>query len=80
MPQFHFNLGDSDHGPLGLCATVAGEDKEKALETLRVKLAELSGGDTEHTLIEGNGPVYYITIYINPDLITVDDIDFDMEA
>lgn len=75
MFSFHFDCGDSNDGPVGFCARVKAETKEKALQILKntlpteVKARPASSDEKE------NGAIEYIEIYLNPDRITLNDID-----
>lgn len=69
--SYHFDLGNSTDGPIGMCARVTASSPEEALRLLQAALPlELS--------VSKNGQdtgVEYIEVYLNPDAISVADID-----
>lgn len=78
MPKsYHFSLGDSTTGPIGLCARVTADSPEVALAGLREALGD------EHTIRlsaeDTAAGVEYIEVYFNHKAITVADIDEDEE-
>jgi hypothetical protein len=81
MVSFHFDIADGVNGPLGMCARMVGDDREEALEKLRGIIDRINGelamdldGDEDIKAEE------YVTIYINADHITVDNIDDEEDA
>ncbi len=68
---FHFDLGDSNDGPIGFSAEIRGVDTgAAALDVLRAALpenAEIDGFDDER--------IGYVTVYFNCNEISVRDID-----
>lgn len=75
MPSFHFDAGDSTNGPLGLCARVTAETAEEALQLLQECLPDEMELDLLPHKDRGCGEIEYVNVYINPDAITVGDID-----
>jgi hypothetical protein len=81
MISFHFDLGNSTVGAIGVCARVQAETKEQAVERLQAYLevcatVELKpryrhDPDSEH--------IEYCNVYCNGDAVTVDDIDEEEE-
>jgi hypothetical protein len=74
LKSFHFDLGDSTDGPIGLCASIVAADKQAALQRLRDLLpleVDVSISDSFQSARKGE----YVCVYINPDMITVEDID-----
>lgn len=71
--SYHFDLGNSNQGPLGMCARITAHSKEEALARLR----ELTDGSTTDgytvSLLDEGGE--YIHIYVNSDNFSTDDID-----
>lgn len=69
---FHFNVGNSTNGPIGFCAAVTARSREEAVQLLKDGLPwEMPlMGDNEAEGIE------YARVYLNPDSIMVEDIDF----
>lgn len=74
MPDYHFSVGNSTTGPIGFCAAVTASSRDDAVRILREHLdscnCELEIPGT------GDDP---ITVYFNPNAVTVDDIDDDDE-
>lgn len=71
MGNFHFDLGNSNDGPIGFSAEIKGVDTgAAALDALRAALpehAEIKGFDDDR--------ISYVTVYFNGDAISVRDID-----
>ena len=76
MPNYHFDLGDSNNGPVGFCAVIQAGSKERALAILQMALPE-DGVDVEYRDSNGNKvpELEYIRVYFNPKHVTVKDID-----
>ena len=71
--SYHFDLGNSSDGPIGFCARVTASSPEEALAALKDALPEdnqlsMSWADVARGM-------EYMTVYLNPSAITVDDID-----
>ena len=71
--SYHFDLGNSTDGPIGFCARVTADSPEEALAALKDALPDdiqlsMSWADVARG-------VEYMTVYLNPSAITVDDID-----
>ncbi len=75
MNRYHFSLGDSSKGPVGFCAAVYAESKEKAL----AKLKEILPQDCVVPMDPEDDEIDYVQVYINPDAITIEDIDEEIE-
>lgn len=74
MPKtsYHFDIGNSSEGPIGLCARVTADSPEQALKLLKAALPE----EIEVELVDGDdGHVEYINVYLNDDFISTKDID-----
>lgn len=69
MKSYHFDVGNSSTGPIGLCATIKANSKKEALERLQELLP------TEWPIDVGQDSGEYFNIYLNADNITVKDID-----
>lgn len=71
MPSYHFDVGDSNDGPIGLCIRVDAASREEAEEIIHSLPMEvpLKGAFAMDTRIE------YATVYINTGRITQSDID-----
>lgn len=75
MNSYHFDLGNSSTGPVGFCARVIAASPEEALEKLKASLPE-----AQEVWLDGHNPpsgaiIEYVTVYLNPDALTVADID-----
>ena len=68
--SYHFDLGNSNTGPIGYCARVWASSEDEAVailkENIAITVAISDGGDERIEYIEG---------YINLDAITKADID-----
>ena len=74
LKSFHFDVGDSTKGPIGLCARVWAKDEAEAVEILKAATpgeVELKTFCTE----EQKPRVEYLNVYINPNAFSVKDID-----
>lgn len=69
MPKYHFSIGNSSEGAIGLSARVTGSSREDALATLLDSLQEA------HDISPDDPFVDYINVYINHEAITVEDIN-----
>lgn len=72
MPSYHFDVGNSDEGPIGYCARVTAESKEEAIEKLRAQLDHIGGA---REIFRDWDDIEYLEVYFNSELVTVDDID-----
>jgi hypothetical protein len=74
MNRYHFNCGDSTHGPVGFCARIRAYSREEALEILRNVLDDEQRvwpcGDPDD-----NARVEYIRVYFGTENLTIDHID-----
>lgn len=70
--SYHFDLGNSNTGPLGLCAMVTARTPEAALQALRLALSTTN--EVAIPFRSGCG-VEYVRVYITPDNIGLTDID-----
>lgn len=66
---YHFCIGNSSTGPIGLCAEIEATSPLEALEIFREELTELV------RLESSNPAVKYINIYTAGENISVYDID-----
>ena len=84
MQSYHFDLGNSTDGPIGMCARITAKDEADALSVLQNCLEDNLKYGTElemnihHASSVHAGKVEYISIYISPDNIDVTDISEDM--
>jgi hypothetical protein len=69
MKSYHFDVGNSNDGPLGFCATIRANNKKEALERLQ---ALLPG---EWPIDVGQNGNEYLQVYFNSDHITIKDIN-----
>lgn len=67
--SFHFDVGNSDTGPIGLCARIQARTRSGAAAKLRRCLPReiaVRGASEEDA---DNEAVEYIRVYLNPDII-----------
>ena len=77
LKSYHFDMGNSNKGPIGMCARVRASSKAQALELLQAALPQEVNVDAE-TAEPGEAGIEYIEIYITADNIQtrhVDDIE-----
>lgn len=71
MLDLHFDVGDSSHGPVGLCACV----RAKTIEAGVARLGELLPEEVEVDLGLDRRRGEYVSVYTNADAITAADVD-----
>lgn len=75
--NYLFSLGNSTDGPVGFCVRVIAPSKKVALQKLKEALPQ--DLELESFVDPDEGPdtarVEYFNVYINPDAITVKDIE-----
>ncbi len=74
MRSYHFDLGNSNDGPIGFCAVVEAHSPEEALRKLREALPDF----IEVKNVEDDD-IEYLNVYFNPDAVTTKDIDDEWE-
>lgn len=82
MKSYHFDVGNSNDGPIGLCASITADSKEEALTRLQLVLEFHCDGlpvDLRYALPD-RGLDDYVNVYFNGDNVTVDDIDEEEEV
>lgn len=69
--EHHFDLGNSNTGPIGFCAVITADTPEEALAILKENLPE-------ELLVDANlpGDKDYIQVYFNDEAITLKDNDY----
>lgn len=75
LRRYHFDIGDSTKGPIGFSGAVHASSLEEALKVFKEHLpTELT---VRSVLVKDIGDTLfeYAEAYINPDAITVNDID-----
>jgi hypothetical protein len=75
MKRYHFSVGDSTDGPIGLCAAVYATSKERAVQVLRERLNQVLGGCGEFPVGDSAEQVEYINVYVAPERIGLADLD-----
>jgi len=70
MKMFHFDLGNSTTGPVGISGAIRAESKQEAVDELREKLAHLIDGQSLE--IEG---IEYVRAYVNANCLTERDME-----
>lgn len=74
MKSYHFSFGNSYPGPIGYCARVKADSPDEAVEILRESISHEFG-----IPYNSSGRIEYAEAYLNPDAITVADIDEEPE-
>ena len=82
MQSYHFDLGNSTDGPIGMCARITAKDKADALSILQNCLNDnlQYGAEMEIKVNHSHKPdahkgVEYICVYISSENISVTDIN-----
>jgi hypothetical protein len=70
MKLFKFDVGNSNEGPIGYCATIRASTPEEALATLQDLLPE----ELDLSISDDYDPAIYARVYINHWGVTIDDI------
>jgi hypothetical protein len=81
--SFHFDVGNSSEGHIGLCARVTANDEAAATEALQKFLLELSNQIELHPMLRGTARdfgIEYCNVYTNAAAFSADDIDDVHEA
>ena len=73
MNSYLFSIGNSTDGPIGFCARVAAPTAERALTQLRKALWDHYPNQAIADIAVPG--LEYCTIYVNPDAITIKDIE-----
>ena len=68
--SYHFDIGNSNEGPIGMCARVLAKTEEEAVEILRDAIGEYAEIRT------GRSDIEYIHVYFNGEAIDENHIDF----
>ncbi len=76
MKKYHFSCGNSTTGAVGLCAEVVAHTQEEAASRLRKALAEALGPLGMLRIPLEQPSVEYANVYVNPDFISVSEIEF----
>lgn len=78
LKSYHFDLGNSNQGPIGFCARVTAESAKEAAEKLRSAVESMNA---EFDLAKGAGlksdnpALEYLQVYFNPEKISERYID-----
>lgn len=72
LKSYHFNLGNSTKGPIGMCAQVKATSKKEAVEILQRVLPEEL--EIKHQ-VEDTDEIEYVNVYFGSENITIEDID-----
>lgn len=73
--RYHFDLGNSNKGPIGFCAAVYAHSKQEAVDLLHAALPEDGNGHEIPIWGELTSSVDYVEVYFNTQAITVKNID-----
>jgi hypothetical protein len=72
-PQsFHFSVGSSDSGPIGWCSRVIAFTPAEAVAVMRNIIEERGQA---YMVVENEDSIEYFQVYLNPEVLTEDDID-----
>ena len=77
MPSFHFSVGNSADGHIGLCARVAANTNKEAVKALKQFLEGLGEEVELHRQDQGSATalgVEYCNVYLNENAFKVGDI------
>ena len=75
MQTYHFDVGDSTRGPIGMCARIRARSRKDALARLRRAIRD-AVGPLKEISIGPRGPTSeYINVYLEPDNLSSSDID-----
>lgn len=74
--SYHFNIGNSTSGHLGMCARVTADTRKQAVAILRDFLQACTDVDVKRNT-DRNDAVEYCNVYINPDAVSLADINDD---
>jgi hypothetical protein len=72
MKNYHFDIGNSITGPIGLCAAVRAKSEAAAVAILR---ATLSSNDETQELYPEDERVIYLNVYFNAEEVTTKNSD-----
>jgi hypothetical protein len=75
MHTYHFDIGNSTLGPIGMCAQIRARSKKDALARLRRAIRDATGPLKEIPLGHRGSVSEYINVYFEPDNLTSSDID-----
>lgn len=75
LKSYHFSLGNSSDGPVGLCFRVLARSIPQAVEQAKELLAQEEWNNTREARPVIDNHVEYFSFYTNPDAITKKDID-----
>jgi len=70
MKDYHFDIGDTNKGPLGMCAVVQAKNKNEALQIIRAALPDTIEVPTD------DSRVVYVNVYLNGKNIKTTDVDY----
>ena len=71
MKSYHFSVGNSTDGPIGMCARILAPSKKDAVRVFQDALGEYMSVPPN----EGDASIEYIHVYFNEEAITAEDID-----
>jgi len=75
MHTYHFDIGDSTLGPIGMCAQICARSNKDALARLRRAIRDAAGPLKEISIGHRGSVSEYINVYFEPDNLTSSDID-----
>jgi hypothetical protein len=75
MQTYHFDIGDSTRGPIGMCARIRARSKKDALARLRRAIRDAVGPFNQISIGPRGSTSEYINVYLAPDNLSSSDID-----
>lgn len=75
MKNYHFDVGNSSTGPIGMCAAINATSKKDAIERFRILYEEAVFKGQEDGCLAELGDDQYIAVYINPAGLKTSHID-----
>ena len=73
MKLWKISFGNSSNGQIGMVCDIYADTKEEALE--KFKELDLETVEIKDTVAAGHEAVDYINVYVNPDLVTLADVE-----
>jgi hypothetical protein len=75
MRAYHFDIGDSTRGPIGMSARIRARSRKDALAKLRRAITDATGPLKQIAVGRQGSHAEYINVYFEPDNLTTSDID-----
>jgi len=65
MKEFHFDMGDSNSGPIGMCASVRAKDRASAVEALKAVMPDEIDVNYCRDEEPEDAEIMYLHVYFN---------------